>query len=381
MGKIHCPVFSSGWGDMEIIESEGSFLVIDTFTAGNVRPRQYVKALLAGRKADFCVSHWHRDHTRDLDWYIDHDMVARLFLSKYNASEEFHGDLTYQKKIVKKCRDRGIPVVYLGKGSAFNVGKATVKCIYASGSGGNNAKSLCLMVIMNGVKALLCGDAESSTINGMIKAGVNFSCDIVKMNHHGVQENNPASFASRSKATYAFCNCCDESASTFRSWAKTAYSRYESQSINCASVLYNGGIVYDCYAGEVNVLMGRNYKSAVKEISADGFTVRKQFHYCQKEPLHVKRSMKYVDLQLAKDAVCGRFGNGADREKALGVKAGTVQKLVNGLIKEYRDRMIALEGGNGREAREAWLKKCGFIYSPSVAYDVIQAAVNEYMKG
>ena len=126
--------------------------------------------------------------------------------------------------------------------------------------------------------------------------------------------------------------------------------------------------------------MGRNYKTAISKIKRDGFVVEKQFHYCDKEPLHITKSMEYIDLQLAKDTICGRFGNGSERTEKLKDKAATVQKLVNGLIGEFADRMIAGEGGNGEANRIAWLKKCGFIYDPAVAYSVIQGEVNRRAK-
>lgn len=365
---------------MELLESEGKFLLIDTFTCGNSKPRAYVKNILKGRKCDMLFSHGHHDHNEDYKWYVDNNLVGHLYVSAHLPGQETHKDRDRHDTIVSLCKKKGIPVTYLKTGNSFTVGKATVKVVYAKSSGGNNAKSLCLLITLNGVKILLCGDAETSTINDMINKKLFPSCDIVKFNHHGVTKNNPALFAEKSKAIYAFCNCCGESSSSFRSWAKEAYSRFEAQDINCVSVLYNGGIVFDCYAGEFNVLMGRNYKTAVKEIVRDGFVVKKQFHYCQKEPLHVKGSMGYVDLQLAKDTICGRFGNGSERTQRLGDKAQTVQKLVNGLINDYAERMINGEGGNGEENRTAWLKKCGFIYNPSVAYSVIQGEVNRRAK-
>ena len=79
--------------------------------------------------------------------------------------------------------------------------------------------------------------------------------------------------------------------------------------------------------------------------------------------------------------ICGAHGNGQERYDFLGDKVAVVQPLINSLITEYRDRMIAMEGGAGREAREAWLKNCGFIYDPSTAYNVIQAAVNKKLAG
>lgn len=383
MGKLHCPVFSSGWGDMEIIESDdGQFLIIDTYTYNNVSPRKYVKKLLNGRKAKLLISHGHKDHNGDYAYYIKNGMVSRLYVSRTAPSQESSSDKTRHNKMIALAKEHKVPITYLYTGNKIEIGKgAAAKVIYARESGDNNAKSICLMVTLNGVKILLCGDAEQVTMQDMISRRIRTDCNILKFNHHGVKENTMKKFVERCGAEYAFCNCCDESPKTFRSWAKEAYSIHEAAGVNCYSVLYNQGLVFDCRAGEVNVLAGGNTKPVLRQVKADGFTVTKQFHICNKEEFHARGSMGYVNLQLAKDCICGAHGNGQERYDFLGDKVAVVQPLINSLITEYRDRMIAMEGGAGREAREAWLKKCGFIYDPSVAYDVIQAAVNKKLAG
>ena len=86
--------------------------------------------------------------------------------------------------------------------------------------------------------------------------------------------------------------------------------------------------------------------------------------------------MKYVNLQLAKDVICGMYGNGEERRQKLGSKYEEVQKLVNSTITYYAKRMIAGDGGNGEEKRTEWLRKSGFFNNPALAYEVVQSKVN-----
>ena len=383
MGKLHCPAFTSGWGDMEIIESDdGKFMIIDTFTYGNAGPRKYVKKLLNGRKAKLLISHAHKDHNGDYEYYIKNDMIDEVYVSMYEPNQESSKDRDRQDKMIALAKKKKCKIYHVTKGRTIEIGKgATIKCIYARKTGSNNAKSLIMMATINGVKILLNGDAEKVTYNEMIAAGIDPKCNILKFSHHGVTENNPSSFIKKCGAEYAFCNCSGESGSSFRSWAEKAYSVHEAAGINCYSVLYNKGLVFDCRAGEVNVLCGGNYKAVINKVQGDGFTVAKQFHICNKEQIRMKPTMRYVDLQLAKDCICGAHGNGQVRSDFLGEKVRTVQPLINFLINEYRDRMIALEGGVGDDSRREWLKKCGFIYDPEAARDVIQKAVNKKLLG
>lgn len=376
MSIMYCPVFTSGFGDMELFDADGSFFMVDTYTYGNAGPRSFVKRKLAGRKMSLIISHGHRDHNGDYEYYFKNNMVDHLYISGYSPAQETYKDKDRWKAMIALAKDKGISITYLTTGKKFTIGNATIECLYAKSTGGNNAKSLCLRVTMNGVKILLCGDAESSTYSGMISSGIDFSCNIVKFSHHGVKENNTTTFIKKCGAEFAFCNCNGENSKTFRSWAKTAYGRYEDAGINCVSVMYNQGLAFDCFAGEYNILMGGNYATTIKEITVDNLSVQRQYHFNKLEKLHIRGSLKYVELQAAKDVICGLYGNGEERKKRLGDYYDKIQKLVNSTITYYAKRMIAGDGGNGKENRTAWLKKSGFIGNPDLAYDIIQSKVN-----
>ena len=50
MGKIYCPRFSSDWGSMMLIESQGEYLLIDTYCKGNTHPRSVVRWIVGNKK-------------------------------------------------------------------------------------------------------------------------------------------------------------------------------------------------------------------------------------------------------------------------------------------------------------------------------------------
>ena len=380
-GRMIVPWFNAdrGWGDMEIFECGDEVVVVDTYTYGMIEARNRLLKILNGRKFSLFISHGHRDHNGDYEYYFKKGLVKAIYISAYGPSQENHNDKDRDAAIIALAKKMGVPIHYIKAPGVFKIGTATFEILYVPKSGNNNTKSICMRVILNGVRILLCGDATTDTINQMLDRKIDISCDIVKLNHHGVKENNPLKFVRACKATYAFGNCNGETKSRWKSWAADSYNRYISAGINMYGLRYNGykdGLIFECQAGEVNVLGSSNMKTVTREVTADGFTVKKQFHVCNKLDLFYKGSMKYVDLQLAKDVCCNRFGTAEERAAALGDKYNTVQNIVNVLVETYVDRMIRGEGGNGEANRTKWLKECGFIYDPTAAYHLFQNLVN-----
>lgn len=384
-GRLIVPWFNAdrGWGDMEILECGDEVVVVDTYTYGMIEARNRLLKILNGRKFSLLISHGHRDHNGDYEYYFKKGLVKAVYISSYGPSQENSNDKDRDAALIALAKKLGIKIVYLKEPKTFTIGTGKFEVLYVPKSGNNNTKSLCVRVTLNGVRILLCGDATMNTINQMLDRKIDISCDIVKLNHHGVKENNPLKFVKACKATYAFGNCNGETKNNWKSWAADSYNRYIGAGINMYGLRYNGykdGLIFECQAGEVNVLGSSNMKTVVREVTADGFTVKKQFHICNKLDLFLKGSMKYVNLQLAKDICCGRFGNDPERSKALGDRAKTIQGIVNTLIDTYSTRMERGEGGNGEANRTKWLKQCGFIFDPAAAYRLIQDEVNRRAK-
>lgn len=265
MGKIYCPRFSSDWGSMMLIESQGQHLLIDTYYGGNAHPRAVVKSVLAGRKADLCNTHGHKDHNGDAGWYLDQGMISRYYCSTYAPYQESSKDLDRHNSILAKCKAKDIPVVKLRAGSTFVVGGAKITCMFAGDKYSNNAKSLCLLIEMDGCKILNLGDATEWTLKQLALQGYDLSnIDIWMFNHHGVPENNPAWWIDKIAPTIAISNCCGESKSTYRSWAKDVYTRCENAGVNCYSTQYNGDLVFTCIGGIVFPEVERNGQEAVR---------------------------------------------------------------------------------------------------------------------
>lgn len=328
MGKIYCPRFSSDWGSMMLIESQGEFLLIDTYCVGNAHPRAVVKSVLAGRKAQQCNTHGHKDHNGDTGWYLDQNMISRYFCSTYAPYQESSKDLDRHNSILAKCKDKDIPVVKLRTGSTFVVGGAKITCMFAGDRYSNNAKSLCLLIEMDGCKILNCGDATAWTLNQLVLQGYDLSdIDIWMFNHHGVSENNPAWWINKIAPTIAISNCCGESKSVYRSWAKDVYTRCENAQVNCYSTQYNGDLVFTCIGGIVFPEVERNGQEAVRNGRRVVFNKSAKKYWCGN---FIRRNR--LPRDFAVEVMLQMWGRDPERSaliRAGGYDPGEVQSYVN----------------------------------------------------
>ena len=71
-GRLIVPWFNAdrGWGDMEIIECGDEVVVVDTYTYGMTEARNRLLKFLNGRKFSLLISHGHRDHNGDYEYYF-----------------------------------------------------------------------------------------------------------------------------------------------------------------------------------------------------------------------------------------------------------------------------------------------------------------------
>ena len=344
MGILHVPRFDAAWGTMAIVESNGSFLIMDTYGYGQTHAREYTKRLLAGRKAGLLITHGHRDHNGDYAWYMNQGFISDLYVSSVAPLQETHKDLDRHRAMLALARTKGISIHYLQTGDSFRVGNADVNVLYARSSGGNNARSLCLRIDLGGCRILNCGDAEPSTLNEcMARAGNQLGdIDIAFVNHHGVDSNNPLAWAKKIQPTILVTNCCDESNKVFpASWARAAYARYQKYGANVYSTQHNGDLTFTCHMGQVVPRCEKN----VTELCQNGRTV--QFN--DKAPVSWVGTFASPDLsdkELAAEVMIRRHGNADERRARLGSRYDAAMKWVNLYVHQdwYDDLCWTLAG-------------------------------------
>ena len=377
MGKLHVPRFDSAWGTMAIVESGGHFLIMDTYGFGQSHAREYTRKLLSGRKAGLLITHGHRDHNGDYAWYMDNGLISDLYVSATAPVQETHKDLDRHKAMIAKAKAHGISIHYLQTGDAFKVGSADVSVLYARSSGGNNARSLCLRIDLGGCRILNCGDAEPATLNECMARNQLSDIDIAFVNHHGVDSNNPLSWAKKIQPAILITNCCDENNKVFpASWAKAAYSRYQKYGANVYSTQHNGDLVFTCFMGQVTPRCERN----VVELCQNGRTV--QFN--DKAPVSWIGTFACPDLsakELAAEVMIRKHGNADERKARLGGMYDAAMEWVNRFAHSegYEDLCWTLAGyvlkgyAGAGDARKALLN----VENGGQYYDDVQDLVTK----
>lgn len=363
MGKIYCPRFSSDWGSMMLIESQGEYLLIDTYCKGNTHPRSVVRWIVGNKKISLLDTHGHKDHNGDTDAYLD--ITKHYYCSIYDPYQESSKDKDRRAAILSKCKNKGIPVTKLKTGSSFVIGGAKITCLFAGNKYSNNAKSLCLLIEMDGCRILNCGDATEWTLNQLVAQGQNLdNIDIWMFNHHGVKENNPAWWIDKIKPTIAISNCNGENKNTYKGWAKDTYARCENAGVNCYSTQYNGDLIFTCIGGLVFPEVERNGQELIK----DGRTV--VFNKAAKKYWRGNFTRKNrLPRDIAVEIMLQQWGRDPQRSRMItegGYNPKEVQAYVNTFVNNEKELLWAMAdyiwrgfAGSG-EQRKNILSKTGY---------------------
>ena len=120
-----------GFGDSQMLSSGDNRLLIDTYVSYSwdvlndwLNSHQYTDF-------DIYISHYHDDHIGNVTNILNDGKykVSKLYLPDYGYMT---GSSTYMQNYISMCdymmstaRNKGVEIVYLGKGSTFNVGDVT----------------------------------------------------------------------------------------------------------------------------------------------------------------------------------------------------------------------------------------------------------------
>lgn len=123
------------WGDAQIIDDGKNFEVIDGY-CGNGTTRLISRLKDRKIKSPYLhISHAHGDHDEGILAIIRDSYFSPKKLYCYNpevlkgglSNSEIKSDYNYLKKVISEAKAKGIPVTYIGNGSAINHGDIHIK--------------------------------------------------------------------------------------------------------------------------------------------------------------------------------------------------------------------------------------------------------------
>jgi len=196
LGAIH--VLNTGWEDAIVLESGGRYALIDAGEPGR-GPYivNYLQRLAGGDRVhlDFIVgTHSHVDHMGGFPYILEHPDIT---IGKAYAKREAGGSGHY-RNFIAGCANRDIEVV-LDELDGLELSLGNMKITLVNGAplagGVSNPESLCQLVEVGGMRALLAADMVSNNKELGICRQIGRDMDFLKVGHHGMGDSTGFLFA------------------------------------------------------------------------------------------------------------------------------------------------------------------------------------------
>lgn len=320
----------NGFGDIAMLESDGHYLLMDTYVADSWDDVREQLLNNGFTKFDIYLSHYHDDHYGNIKNILTDGAftVSRLYLpdSKYlTITEDTDPDYVdhvemFQKDyadILQTAREKGVFVTYLKRGSSFHVGSASLKvlwgCSYKDTNHDTNYinnNSLVTMVTAGGIKFLTAGDIRRETEREIAYGGIDVSADIYKLSHHAVRSSNNVYFLNAVDPVYVYSDANTDTSEVY-DWNKGiafASIARSSRIANVYSTRYNGQITFECKKGMISVTALRHTKG-------------KTIHYLNEGGDEIGSSLVQLNSAQAADFLDQRLGREIRGEGKITVKA------------------------------------------------------------
>lgn len=180
-------VFSIGKADAVLISYDGYHVLID---AGEQDDGADLVSELSARNIEkldlFLVTHFDKDHIGGADTLISNIPVDRMIVPNYVV------DTKQYRQMQTAMAAQGLSAEVLREDITFSIGDATY-IIWVSTveyDDNDNEQSLITKVLYDGSSLLFMGDAEEDWLKSLTFSGRNLTCDVMKLPHHGVYDEN-----------------------------------------------------------------------------------------------------------------------------------------------------------------------------------------------
>jgi len=191
-----------GKADATILSTGNSCVVVDTGTmAKGSAVCKALKELDVTTIDALVITHFDQDHVGGAAEVIDSFAVTKLYTNDFpKESDEVDA---YERA----CKAKGLSATVVRDTTQFALDGVSYTLlppehVYDDQDASNNA-SLVARVEHGGVTMLLAGDIERARIDELLASGVDLSCDLLKVPHHGQAEKNSAAFISAASPRYA----------------------------------------------------------------------------------------------------------------------------------------------------------------------------------
>ena len=185
--KLEVFTFSIGKADAHLIRTSDAAIMIDTGENGDgAKLLEKLRALDVEKLELLILTHHDKDHIGGADTLINNMPIDRIVMPSYEKdSKQF-------QQLADALASTKAEISYLEADESVTFGELLVN-IWVSpvpfdGKSDNN-QSLITKLIYDGRTYLFMGDAEEAELKKLIYSGKNLTCDVLKLPHHGVYDD------------------------------------------------------------------------------------------------------------------------------------------------------------------------------------------------
>ncbi len=201
--KMQVHFIDVGQGDATLIISGEHAMLID---AGDDSKGTKVQLYLKNQgveKLDYLVlTHTDADHIGGADVIISKFPVDNVFIGDFPKESDVYRDL------LEALKDKGVSYSTPEVGDTYALGDAFFMIAAPNRIYSDPNNSSIALVLQNGVnRFLFTGDAEEKAEADILANGLNISCDVFKVGHHGSNMSNTYAFLTAASPLYAVISC------------------------------------------------------------------------------------------------------------------------------------------------------------------------------
>ena len=188
--KLDLYAFSVGKADALLVRTNDAVVMIDTGEHGDGDDLLAHLAALGIEKIDLLIlTHFDKDHIGGADTLIENVPIDRIILPSYEketASKQF-------SQLTDALDSASAEVSWLEADESLTYGELLLN-VWVSpvpfDGKSDNEQSLITKILYDGRTYLFMGDAEKNELKKLIFSGKNLTCDVLKLPHHGVYDEN-----------------------------------------------------------------------------------------------------------------------------------------------------------------------------------------------
>lgn len=194
-----------GQGDSTLLALNGQYILID---AGSGSESDEVIEYLTAQGVEtidaIIATHPHEDHIGSIDEVIESFEVLSLYLPNVTHTSQAYSNM------IDAADNNDVVMLVPNIGDTLEIEGTTLTFLSPDPDeefSNLNDYSLITMLECGNDRVLLVGDAEETVLEPLAESGVDFSCDIYKVGHHGSSNSSSEKFLQAASPSIAVISC------------------------------------------------------------------------------------------------------------------------------------------------------------------------------